>query len=91
MQLISEKSLQKEIFIINSPGCLDVLFTKARYNHGQELGFTLDRQRHRQEQSLDPHELNLSEEKQEEEAEMVLNPPVEADTGSHPGEAVLSL
>ena len=64
------------------------MFTKAMHNHGQELSFTVDRQRQCEEQSLDPHELDLSEEKQEEGTQVVLNSPVEADAGSDPGQAV---
>ena len=41
----------------------DILVTKAMYNRGQEFSFTVDRQRHGEEQSLDPHELELGEEK----------------------------
>ena len=65
--------------------------TKARYNHGEELGFIVDRQRHCQEQGLDPHELELSHEEQEKETEVIMNSLVEADTGPDPGEAVLFL
>ena len=67
------------------------MFTKAMYNHGQKLSLTVYRQRHGQKQSLDPHELELSEEKKVEETQVVLDSPVEADAGSDPGQAVFFL
>ena len=66
-------------------------FTKAMYNHGQKLSLTVYWQGHGQEQSLDPHELELSEEKKVEETQVVLDSPVEADAGSDPGQAVFFL
>ena len=70
---------------------MDTLSTKAMYNHGQELNFTVDGQRHGEEQSLDPHELELGKEKEVEKTQVVMNSPVETDAGSEPGQAVFFL
>ena len=67
------------------------MFTKAVDNHGQELSFRVDRQRHGEEQGLDPHELELSEEEKVEETHVFMNSPVEADAGSDPGQTVFFL
>ena len=67
------------------------MFTKAMYNHRQELGFTVDGQRQGEEQSLDPHQLELGEEKKVKKTQVVLNSPVETDAGSDPVQAVFFL